>query len=34
MVNPGTLAHYGHHRSYAVLSLLSEGITVQHFAIT
>ena len=34
MVNPGTLAHYGHHRSYAVLSLLSEGITVQHFDIT
>ncbi|MFZ4858752.1 MAG: metallophosphoesterase family protein [Desulfuromonadaceae bacterium] len=33
MVNPGTLANYGHHRSYAVLSLMPESITVQHFDI-
>ena len=33
LVNPGTLANYGHHRSYAVMSLLPEGITVQHFDI-
>jgi putative phosphoesterase len=34
MVNPGTLAMYEPHRSYAVLSILEEGITVQHFNIS
>ena len=33
MVNPGALANYGLQRSYAVLSLMAEGITVQHFEI-
>lgn len=31
MVNPGTLANYGQHHSYAVLNLLPEGITVQQY---
>jgi putative phosphoesterase len=34
MVNPGTLAMYEPHRSYAVLSILEAGITVQHFNIS
>jgi putative phosphoesterase len=33
MVNPGTLAHYSHHRSYAVLNITSEGISSQHYDI-
>ncbi|MDD2732519.1 MAG: metallophosphoesterase [Desulfuromonadaceae bacterium] len=34
LVNPGTLANYGQHRSYAVVNLVPEGITVQHFDVT
>jgi putative phosphoesterase len=33
LVNPGTLANYGQHRSYAVVSLAAEGIIVQHYDI-
>ncbi len=33
LVNPGSLASYGLHRSYAVLNIAQEGITVQHFDI-
>jgi len=33
LVNPGSLASYGLHRSYAVLNIVPEGITVQHFDI-
>lgn len=33
LVNPGTLANYGKHRSYAVLNILPESITVQHYDI-
>ena len=33
LVNPGSLASYGLHRSYAILNIVLEGITVQHFDI-
>ncbi len=33
LVNPGTLANYGLHRSYAVLDITQEDITVKHFDI-
>jgi len=33
LVNPGTLASYGLHHSYAVLNITPEGITVQHYDI-
>lgn len=33
LVNPGTLLNVGHHRSYAVLNILPEGITARHFDI-
>jgi putative phosphoesterase len=33
LVNPGTLSNYGLRRSYAVLNLLPDGITVQQYDI-
>lgn len=33
LVNPGTLGSYGLYRSYAVMTLLPEGIYVQHYNI-
>lgn len=33
MINPGTLANHGHHRSYAVLNITPDGIDFRHFAI-
>jgi uncharacterized protein len=33
LVNPGTLSNASHHRSYAVLSITSEGITSRHYDI-
>ena len=33
LINPGTLANYGQHRSYALLNLMPEGITVQQYDI-
>lgn len=32
-LNPGTLANHGHHRSYAVIDITSEGIDCRHFSI-
>ena len=33
LVNPGTLSNVGHHCSYAVLIITSEGITSRHYDI-
>jgi putative phosphoesterase len=33
LLNPGTLANHGHHRSYAVLNISPEGFVAQHFDI-
>jgi putative phosphoesterase len=33
LLNPGTLATHGHHRSYAVLNISPEGFVAQHFDI-
>ena len=33
LVNPGTLSHAGHHRSYAVLTISPDGITSRHYDI-
>lgn len=33
LVNPGTLSHAGHHRSYAVLDITPDGITARHYDI-
>lgn len=33
LVNPGTLSNAGHHRSYAVLTITTEGITSRHYDI-
>ncbi len=33
LVNPGTLSNVGHHRSYAVLTITTEGITSRHYDI-
>lgn len=33
LINPGTLSNHGHHRSYAVLVITPEGITVRHHDI-
>lgn len=33
LLNPGTLANYGHHRSYAVVDISPEGIDCRHYDI-
>lgn len=33
LVNPGTLSKAAHHRSYAVLTITSDGITSRHYDI-
>jgi putative phosphoesterase len=33
LVNPGTLSNVGHHCSYAILIITSEGITSRHYDI-
>jgi uncharacterized protein len=33
LINPGTLANHGSHRSYAVVTVTATGITSRHYAI-
>lgn len=33
VLNPGTLSNAAHHRSYAVLSIMPDGVTARHFDI-